>query len=176
MKKLFKSLLLVYAVAVVFVGVNGAAKDDLTAYLSQEHTIGGSTFTLSDSQRIQLERYLNSNVVTDSQIVVFKSKIEEIKSVMNIAKITDPAKLNAVDKNKVINLVKDAGISVGVTVTVNSTNNSVELFDKTGAKLDVFSFNAGKLPFTGTDYITYDIVAVIACMIAMSYILRKKTV
>jgi|GEM_PF-2652672 len=174
MNKLFKSLFLVCAISIVFTGVNAAAKDDLTAYLTGGHVITGSTFYLSTAQKTQLERYLNDNTVTDSQVATFKSKIEEIKSVMNTARVSDVTKLTIADKNKVIVLVKDAGTAVGVIVTVNSTNNSVELFNSTGAKLDVFTFNSGKLPFTGSDSMLYDIVAVITCMIAMTFIFKKR--
>jgi MinD superfamily P-loop ATPase len=176
MNKLFKSLFLVCSVAVIFTVVSASAKDDLTSYLTQAHVIAGNTVTLTAAQKTQLERYLNDNTVTDLQVSMFKSKIEEIKTILNAAKITDPTKLTSSDKAKVINLIKDAGISVGVTVTVNSTNNTVELFDSTGAKLDVFTLSSGKLPFTGSDYILYDFVAIASCIIAMIYILKKRVV
>jgi len=176
MNKLFKSLFFVFTVAVVFTVVSASAKDDLTSYLTQAHVISGNTYALTAAQKTQLERYLNDNTVTDLQVAMFKSKIEDIKSIMNTAKVTDPTKLTSTDKTKVINLIKDAGLSVGVTVTVNSTNNTVELFDSTGAKLDVFTLNSGKLPFTGSDYILYDIVAVASCIMTLIYILKKRVV
>lgn len=175
MKILFKSLLLVCGMIITFTGVNATARDDLISYLNQNHVIYGNTIAITAYQRTQVERYLNSHTVTDSQVAVFKSKVEEIKSVMNNAQVVDPNKLTTSDKNKVINLAKDAGIAVGITVTINSTNNRVELYNNSGALLDVFSLSTGKLPFTGTSSLICVITVVISTTIAMLYIFEKGT-
>lgn len=174
MYKLLKSLFAIGALIIILNDVYAAASDDLIVYLEQQHVIAGQTVTMTDGQKTQLERYLNSNPVTDAQVATVKTKVQQIISIMDSKNTINPTKLTTAEKTTVINLIKDAGLAVGVTVTADSTNNSIALFDNTGAKLDVITFDSGRLPFTGLDVILYNIVAVIVIIIAMVQIIKKK--
>lgn len=177
MKKLIESLFVICAISSFFAGVHAAtANDELLSYITKDHIVAGTTLTLTAAQRTQVERYISDNMITVNEVVIFKSKIEEVKSIMTDAGVTDLTKLSNLNKNKVTNLIIEAGRTIGITVTVNSNNNTIELFDSTGAKLDVLTFNGGKLPFTGSSFVLYNVTATIVAMVAMFYIFKKRII
>lgn len=178
MDKLVKSIIFVCLMLVTLSNVIGMPKEDLIAYVSKEHIVSGKTYSLTPGQKVQVERYLNTNTVTHQQVNIFISKVEAIKNIMNISNVSDPNKLISSEKTKVMNLAIEAGSSIGIIVRINTSKEYVELLDSKGVILDVVTFTGDKLPFTGTTLELLDVFAAITtmCIVICIFKYRKKVV
>ncbi len=176
MKKLAKIFTIVAFVAVLTTTVvNATASDDLVAALSKSYTVGGETVALSATDKVKLERYLADHPVTEEEKDAIVANFEEAIEIMQAEGIADVAKLSPQAKNKVISLVKAAAGEMDLTVDINTTNNTVKVYDQSGKLIESARVEDGKLAYTGNNsyvYIVAPVVAIIA--IAAVVIARKK--
>ena len=72
-------------VAMLLVGtlnVNAMSKDELKAKLTKAYTINGATFQATSDQKVEIERYLSQNNVSESDADYIASKIDEAVAII----------------------------------------------------------------------------------------------
>lgn len=120
--KLLVMALVVLAVITMSLNVN-AGTASLTEYVTNVHNINGMIFELSNSQKTAIRDYLAGNV-TDAQADVALEKIKEAEKLVSDANVNRVDKLSAEVKTKVISLATEAAKAVGLTLSVDTANNT----------------------------------------------------
>lgn len=123
---------LVVAIAFVAIlaltnSVSAYTSAELSNYITGTHLINGSQYKLTDAQAANVKAYLDSNPVTDAQAAQIKAKLDEAKSKANAT--TDLSQMSDANKAEIVSLLQDAGAIAGVTVSVNTQNNTLTVSD-----------------------------------------------
>ena len=176
MKKIFISMIAVILVITSTSVVNAAtANERLKDYLKSGVVVGGETYSMSAAQQVQLDRFLSSNTLTDAEVNTAIAKANESVNLLKKYDLSKPSTIPASVKTNAIALVKEAGNAIGVDIKVDTNSNNVVVTDATGNILASGSFTDTKLPFTGTNVMTYAIIgSILAVSIAMVYSLKKE--
>lgn len=120
--KLLVMALVVLAVITMSLNVN-AGTTSLTDYVTNVHNINGMIFELSNNQKTAIREYISANV-TDAQADVALEKIKEAEKLVSDANVNRVEKLSAEVKTKVISLATEAAKAVGLTLKVDTANNT----------------------------------------------------
>ena len=174
MKKLATvTLLIVMLVAFLAGTVNAATESELLDYLSKEFTIGGETISISASDKVKIERYLNENEVTAEQADSIIAKVDEAIAVLEAAGETDLTKLSQEDKSKLVDIANSAASVLGLSVSYDASSKTISVY-KDGELIESTSISAGdELVQTGsTNYVYVAILAVV--VIAIAAVVVKK--
>lgn len=123
--KLLVMAIVVLAVITMSLSVN-AGTASLTDYVTNVHNINGMIFELSNSQKTAIRDYIAGNV-TDAQADVALAKIKEAEKLVSDANVNTVDKLSAEVKTKVISLATEAAKAVGLTLTVDTANNTFKV-------------------------------------------------
>ena len=177
MKKSIKILMLTLIVLALLVPmVKATTHSELLDYLMKSHKIAGKDVSISEENKVKIKRYLSENTLTDEQATKIKAKVDEGIALMERAGVSDPAYLSVSDKVKLIDIGKDAAAVAGLTLVVDSNNDSIEIY-KNGTLIESASTTPGKLVQTGTTHYSYVIIPSIAIIaVAVALVVRKKRV
>ncbi len=130
MRKLSKLLVMavvLLAVVTMSLYVN-AGTQDLSNYVLDIHNINGMVFELTNSQKSAIKDYIQNNV-TDAQADVAYAKIKEAENLVASTGVTRMENLSKDVKTKVIYLAVEAANAVGLTLNVNTKDNTFTLYN-----------------------------------------------
>lgn len=169
------TLLIVMAVAFLAGTVNAATESELLEYLSQEFTVGGETVSISEADKVKIERYLNENEVTAEQADAVIAKVDEAVAVLEAAGETDITKLSQEDKNKLMGIANDAASVLGLSLSYDASTKTLSVY-KDGQLIESTSITSSEeLVQTGmTNYVYIAILAVVVIAIAAVVIKRAR--
>lgn len=125
--KLLVMAIVVLAVITMSIYVN-AGISDLTNYVLDIHNINGMVFELTNSQKSAIKDYILTSV-TDAQADVAYAKIKEAENLVASTGVTKMEDLSKDVKSKVIYLAVEAANSVGLTLNVNTKDNTFKLYN-----------------------------------------------
>lgn len=188
--KLLVMALVVLAVITMSLSVN-AGTVSLTEYVTNVHNINGMIFELANSQKTAIRDYISGNV-TDAQADVALAKIQEAEKLVSAANVNRVDKLSADVKAKVISLATEAANAVGLTLKVDTANNTFTLSSdsKVLASGKVESFityqqagaagtaaapaatTGSTLLYTGANYAVYALV--VLAIVAVAVVVKKR--
>ncbi len=155
----------------------------------------GTKYGASAADFTKLDRYLNENDVTAEEADKIIAKVDEAVAVMEQAGVTDVKQLNDEKKNQLKTIANQAAAVLDLSLTY--TNKTVEVYDKTGKKLDVITGSTpgstsngtpaasatsagitqnGKLVYTGNNYNVLLILASVVGVALVSLFIGKKVV
>lgn len=164
MQKLLKiSLVFVLLLLAVATTVNAISADDLVAYVTKAQEVAGKKVVLvSASQKVEIERYLSKNEVSESDLDYVKSKFDEAVKILNKAGTTDVKKLSSSVKDELIALVEDVSANTSIKATVNA-NGTITVYNLDGTKFDTVT---PIIKQTGsTNYAYIPVIAIVAVAI-----------
>ena len=174
MKKLATITLLVVMLVAFLAGtVNAATESELLEYLSKDFTVGGETVSISESDKVKIERYLNENEVTEEQADYVISKVDEAVAILQSAGETDLTKLSREDKDSLISIANDAADELGLSLSYDASSKTLSVY-KDGKLVESTNITSNnELVQTGsTNYVLYAIIAV--AVIAIATVVVKK--
>lgn len=126
--KLSKVLLIaVIAIMALATSVSAYTSSDLANYITGSHTISGSQFELGAAQKQEVKNYLANNPLTDAEAAEVKSLLDQAKNEINATGASNLNQVSKETKSKAVSLLKQAGNVAGVTVSVNTENQTVTL-------------------------------------------------
>ena len=169
------TLLIVMVVAFLAGTVNAATESELLEYLSQEFTVGGEKISISEADKVKIERYLNENEVTAEQADAVIAKVDEAVAVLEAAGETDITKLSQEDKNKLMGIANDAASVLGLSLSYDASTKTLSVY-KDGQLIESTSITSSEeLVQTGmTNYVYIAILAVVVIAIAAVVIKRAR--
>lgn len=170
MKKFTQILLVVFVAFACVLNVSAKGNDSLLNYAKQSHKIAGENVRLSNGDVLKIERFLNSNELSDDDANNIIAKCNEIVAIMDKEGVSDVNKLNKNVKIQVFNLAKEAAAYAGVTLTYNNTDKEIVAY-KGNERIDVFSLNP-YLKQTGNNYAV--VIGATVAFIALVVVMRKK--
>ncbi len=192
--KLLVMAIVILAVVTMSLYVN-AGTSDLTNYVLDIHNINGMVFELTNSQKSAIKDYISTSV-TDAQADVAYAKIKEAENLVASTGVTRMENLSKDVKTKVIYLAVEAANSVGLTLNVNTKDNTFKLYNgnnvlasgkaeslvsyqqapgqgENQAETAVSGTRTTKLLYTGSNYTVYACVA-IAVVAGVAVVVAKK--
>ncbi len=157
-------------VAMLLVGtlnVNAMSKDELKAKLTKAYTINGATFQATSDQKVEIERYLSQNNVSESDADYIASKIDEAVAIIERGNANSFEKLTKAEKNEIKALLTE--VSNNTSVKVTAVKNGVKVYNLDGTVFTVVT--ASKVKYTDT----YMIIALagVVSIIGIAVIARK---
>ena len=174
MKKLLTiSILVIMILAVATTLVSATTQSELEAYLTKTHTIAGKEVTLTAEQKVKVERYFSENTLTDEQATAIKAKVDEGIALMEEAGVSDPSQLSGSDKTALLNVAKEAAAEAGLTLTLNSNDNTIEIY-KDGKLIESASTETGKFVQTGSNNLVFVALAVVAIIAVVATVVIKR--
>lgn len=176
MKRLAVVTLLVVMLMVALVGtVNAATESELLNYLSKEFTVAGEKVSISEADKVKIERYLNDNEVTAEQADSIIAKVDEVIAIMDEAGETDLTKLSQEDKNKIISIANSAAEELGLTLSYDASSKTLSVY-KDGKLIESSSIVSNdELVQTGSaNYVYVAILAVAVIAIAAVVVKRAR--
>lgn len=193
MSKISKLLVMaVVVLAVITMSLNvNAGTTELTNYVTNYHVINGMMFELTNSQKTAVRDYIASNV-TDAQADAAYAKIQEAEKLVAESGATNVGSISASVKSQVISLAKEAATSVGLSLTVNTANNTYSLSNGStvlvsgnadssivnpsaapaGNAAAPAANNGSTLLYTGANYAVYAVVAL--AIVAVAVVAKKR--
>ena len=174
MKRLAVVTLLVVMLMGALVGtVNAATESELLDYLSKEFTVAGEKVSISEADKVKIERYLNDNEVTAEQADSIIAKVDEVIAIMDEAGETDLTKLSQADKNKIISIANSAAEELGLTLSYDASSKTLSVY-KNGKLVEASSLTSGdKLVQTGATHYEYIAIPAVA-LIAIAIVVAKR--
>ena len=176
MKRLAVVTLLVVMLMGALVGtVNAATESELLDYLSKEFTVAGEKVSISEADKVKIERYLNDNEVTAEQADSIIAKVNEVIAIMDEAGETDLTKLSQEDKNKIISIANSAAEELGLTLSYDASSKTLSVY-KDGKLIESSSIVSNdELVQTGSaNYVYVAILAVAVIAIAAVVVKRAR--
>lgn len=176
MKRLAVATLLVVMVVCVLAGtVNAATESELLNYLSKEFTVGGETVSISASDKVKIERYLNENEVTAEQADSIIAKVDEAIAIMEAAGESDITKLSQADKDKLMSIANSAASELGLSLSYDASSKTLSVY-KDGKLIESSSIaSSNELVQTGSaNYVYVAILAVAVIAIATVVVKRVR--
>ena len=157
-------------VAMLLVGtlnVNAMSKDELKAKLTKAYTINGATFQATSDQKVEIERYLSQNDVSESDADYIASKIDEAIAIIERGNANSFEKLTKAEKNEIKALLTE--VSNNTSVKVTAVKNGVKVYNLDGTVFTVVT--VPKVKYTDT----YMIIALagVVSIIGIFVIARK---
>lgn len=191
--KLLVMALVVLAVITMSLNVN-AGTTSLTDYVTNVHNINGMIFELSNNQKTAIREYISANV-TDAQADVALGKIKEAEKLVSDANVNRVENLSAEVKTKVISLATEAAKAVGLTLKVDTANNTFTVssdskvlasgkaesfitYQGTGSasapasSASAAATTGSTLLYTGANYAVYAVV--VLAIVAVAVVVKKR--
>lgn len=143
MNKLSKLLVMAIVVlAVVTMSLNvKAGTMDLVSYIKTAHSVNGMTYELKGGDKVAVEDYIVNNL-SDAQSDAALAKIKEAEALVASTGAKKAEDIPADVKSKVISLATTTASEVGLTLKVDTANNTYSLSN--GAKV----LSSGKIATT----------------------------
>jgi len=172
MKKLFFTLtMLAIVVMMAATTVNAATNADLIEYAKSSHKVSGDSISITDANKVRVERYLKQNPVTDEQADALLAKANELIAIMENAGVSDPAKLSKADKTKFISIAREGAAIIGLTLVFHA--HSVDVY-KDSTLIDTLSLGQEELAYTGNNVNIALVVSSVAVIALAGGIVAKK--
>ena len=140
--------------------VNAATADDIVSFAKEVHVLAGQRVVLSSADVQKIVDFFNENEITAEEGDFILDKVKEAIDVTNKDSSNGLEAMSAAAKQEVISLLNEAGSVVGVTVTYNSADKTMDIF-KDGVKIDAINLS-DLLPYTGSNAVVYIALAIIA--------------
>lgn len=174
MKRLVIATLIVAVLIGILAGtVNAATESELLNYLSKDFTVAGETISISESDKVKVERYLNENEVTEEQADNIIAKVDEVIAIMNEAGESDITKLSREDKDKIISIANGVADELGLTLSYDASSKTLSVY-KNGKLVEASSLTSGdKLVQTGATHYEYIAIPAVA-LIAIAIVVAKR--
>lgn len=128
MKKVVSIVLMIVMAMTLVTVVNAATPtEDLKAFLSGEFTVLGEKVKLSNSDMVQVERYLENNPVTEAEAESIKSQVNDLVKYINDTDAKSIADLTTAQKNEVLNRANSVASVVGLSVNYDSKEKALSV-------------------------------------------------
>ena len=186
--KLLVMALVVLAVVTMSLNVN-ASTSELKSYVGTYHTINGMIFELTNAQKQTVVNYVAG--LDDATSASIMNDIKAAEKLVGESGATSIAKMSKSVKSEVIALGKSAAQKAGLTLTVNTANNTFALTKSNGETLISGNADAlivtpsttaagtttttttGKtLLYTGANYAVYAVAAL--AIVAVAVVVKKR--
>ena len=122
-KMFFVVTIAIIAILAMSISVNAYTSAELADYITGAHLIGGNQYKLTDSNAATVKSYLNEYPVTDAQASQIKTLLDQAKAKANSK--SDLSQLTDAEKAEIISLLQQAGAVAGLTVNVDTVNNTI---------------------------------------------------
>lgn len=117
MKKIICAVLL--AVSVLgLTNVSAMTKDELKTKLTSTYEVNGVKFRATDSQIVEIERYINTNDISDYDAEFISNKIDEAVAIIEKGNATSLSELTEFEKEQLMGLVNDITTQTDIKLTV----------------------------------------------------------
>ena len=174
MKKILTISIIALMVMLVAVStVKATTEEELRAYLKGNLTVNGKTIKIDEKYITSIERYLDSNDLTDEQATAIKAKVDQGLALMEAEGVTDPTKLSSAKKSELLSIGQEAAAVVDLKLQYDSSDATISVLDSNGKVIDSFSTNSNKLVQTGKSNVIYVALAGVA-IIAVAAIATTK--
>ena len=168
-----KTLTIVALIMIITMLTLGGVKAATSSTLADEIYALLSGYGMTSGQKVEMQRYLNSNPVSDEQANAILSDAKGAVSVMQEEGVTNINDLSGEAKNKVKNLAQaaasEAGLSIsfkdGVATITNSNGDVVATLGETG-----------KLAYTGNNVNMVLVVSSVAVIALAATVVSKKRI
>lgn len=172
MKKTIKvAILILMLVAITITSVQATTSSELANKL---YTMG-KEYGVTSAHKVQMERYLSDNPVTETEANTIVSKANEAIDIMKKAGTKDVTKLSKANKERITTIANEVAGILGVTLKFQS--NSVSVY-KDGKLIDkITATSTGKkLAYTGNNMYRILVVSSSIAIIALAIVCAKKKV
>ena len=174
MKKILAiSIVALMIMLVAVTTVKATTEDELREYLTGTLTVNGEEVEIPAQYITSIERYLDSNDLTDEQATAIKAKVDQGLALMAEEGVTDPNDLSKAKKSELLSVGQEAASVVGLKLQYDSSDATISVLDANGKVIDSFSTNTSKLVQTGSSNILYVALAGVA-IIAVAAIASTK--
>lgn len=192
LSKLLVMAIVVLAVVTMSLNVN-AGTMDLVSYVKTAHSVNGMTFELKGGDKVAVEDYIVNNL-SDAQSDAALAKIKEAEALVASTGAKKVEDIPADVKSKVISLATTTASEVGLTLKVDTANNTYSLSNGAkvlssgkiatttvggGAPVGGGSSNGGSsasagntLLYTGADYVAC--AGLVLAIVAVAVIVKKR--
>ena len=153
------------------------SQSDFIAYVSKAHTVNGITYQISSSQKKQLVDYLNDHPITEAQADEMKTKFDSLLSYAGSNGIRKASDATRSQKETLLAKANEIAAVIGVSVRFNSTNKTLEFYDKDGKMITAIGLelgNAEQFVQTGSSNYAYLAVPVALGVVALAGIVVFK--
>ena len=113
-----KIVLLFVALFIGMLSVNAMTESELEEKLTKGYTANGVTFQATDSQKVELKRYLDQYDVSSADCDYIASKLDEAIAIVKASGVKDLYKLSRADKDKIIALLADVSANTSVKAAI----------------------------------------------------------
>jgi hypothetical protein len=190
--KILVMAIVVLAVVTMSLCVN-ANTQSLISYVTDIHNINDMVFELTDSQKEAVKNYVATldDATADSAL----ADIQAAEAIVRNSGARTVSQISASDKQQVINLATSAATKSGLTLTVNTANDTFKLTKSDGSTLVSSSANtlikyngststsgssstasttssSSTLLYTGANYVVYGVAAI--AIIAVAVVVKKR--
>ncbi len=173
MKKVLAiTVLTLILLALVCTPVKATTQSELEEYLLASHEVSAGTVSLTEADKVKVQRYFAEHTLTDDQATAVKAKADEIIAIFDKAGVTDAQDLSSSDKAAVLAAAQEAGAEVGLTITYNSTDEVLEIYEN-GELIETSSTEL-KLVQTGSNNVLAISLAVVAIIAIAAIVVVKK--
>lgn len=166
MKKL-SYVLVVALMLVAFAPVSKAATVEESADKIYEV---GKKYGMADSDKVQLDRFLRENEVTEAQAEKLLEKVNEAATIMEAEGVTKYDDLSTAKKEELKDIANEAATELDVSLVFKT--KTVEIY-KNGENILTISSNNGTLAYTGSNMGTVIGVVSLTALIALAVVFKK---
>lgn len=143
----------------VNIKVDALTANELKDKLYQEITVGGHTFTLSDSQKVIVNRYFLVNNISDADATYIGLRVDRAIQIIKEQGNTDFKNYSQSAKDELKSLVLEVNANTMVKATLTKDGLTVKNFDGTIVLID------GPVKQTGTSESIMSTITLVACII-----------
>ena len=166
-------ILIVLILLVMPTLVLASSNQDIINYMNRTFTIGGQSWTLPASDRVQIERYLAQNTLTSEQVDSLLGYAREIESILQAAGTTDHTRLTDAQRRAIGDKLVAMGNLLGLRVAIDWVNGTIVVTDANGNTV----FVSGRA-FKGTGSDAMMAVGVLAASViaigGLAFVISKK--
>lgn len=156
--------------------VNAVTEEELKDYFFRKHIVAGDEVYLVEDQKVKVERYLATHDVTEEQADKVIAQVEKAKALLEKNGVSDYTKLSRENKKTLLSIGQEAASVLGLTMTYNSAEKTVEIYEGT-TQLDSVPNHRNILVQTGSDNTALVVIVAIALVaiiaVAGTVILKK---
>lgn len=129
MKKIGGWIILAVIVLFSFIRVDALTSSELKEKLLDTVSIGENTYTLTDSQKVIVERYFNQNAISDSDATYIGERVDSAIRIIKNQGNVDFQNYPQSVKNELKNLVLEINNNTNVKATLTKDGLSLKNFD-----------------------------------------------
>lgn len=141
--------------------VDALTSSELKDKLYQEVTVGGHTFTLSDSQKVIVDRYFRENAITDADATYIGIRVDKAINIVKQEGNVDFKNYPQSTKDALKALVLEINTNTGVKATLTKDGLTVKNFDGTIVLID------GPVKQTGSNESVMRGISLVAFIVAI---------